>query len=575
MSLNYEFIKMLMVILSVSGACLFIQHFFRRDLERDQYYYLKDISLIAAWAICGIWTQSPMVKLTITAGVLAALVGFCQKVMKRWELRFAYLLIGLALSLSGPRIAFLGLPHGEFFYLSFFPSVVISTFWIGFFPILLQELDEIPGMGGVLLIVSWVLLVLVTVLSAKGQSDALLMAIAGLVLLLVFWSRHMNSYRRLGAPLAALWGTLLAGTSMLGVSKGIAFSTVMFLPLGFFALPILETSVSVLSAAFFPKPLGNMLLYRRLVNKGVDHPTAVYIVVATCGLIGGLIALLQLTNGGLTPLIALSFFLAVALFFICKSQQHPMDSSVRRPVLWGVPVDNVSLNYALSRVNGWIAHSNKAVFIVTPDALALLLSRKDEKYKKIINAAGLILPDGTGLIWALRFLGTPVQSRLPGVEFMEHLCKQAAGEGYPVYFLGGKPGIAEKAAVKLTKKYPGLKVVGFHDGYFGKDKENDIIAEIKNTQARLLFVGFGVPRQEYWLYDTLPKIGNVIGMGVGGSMDVLSGELRRAPSLWQRCGMEWFYRLIQEPWRWRRAAKLPVFVFLVLMTRLGIIKKRG
>ncbi|MBP9627578.1 MAG: WecB/TagA/CpsF family glycosyltransferase, partial [Synergistaceae bacterium] len=123
--------------------------------------------------------------------------------------------------------------------------------------------------------------------------------------------------------------------------------------------------------------------------------------------------------------------------------------------------------------------------------------------------------------------------------------------------------------------YPGLKVVGFHDGYFGKDKENDIIAEIKNTQARLLFVGFGVPRQEYWLYDTLPKIGNVIGMGVGGSMDVLSGELRRAPSLWQRCGMEWFYRLIQEPWRWRRAAKLPVFVFLVLMTRLGIIKKRG
>lgn len=573
MSLNYEFIKMLLVIFSVSGACLFIQYFFRKDLERDQYYYLKDISLIAAWAICGIWTQGSMVKLTITAGVVAALVGFCQKVMKRWELRFAYLAIGLALALSGPRIAFLGLPHGEFFYLSFFSSIVISTFWIGFFPILLQELDEIPGMGGVLLIVSWVLLVLVTALSAKGQSEALLMAICGLVLLLVFWSRHMNSYRRLGAPLAALWGTLLAGTSMLGVSKGIAFSTVMFLPLGFFALPILETSVSVLSAAFFPKPLGNMLLYRRLVNRGIDHPTAVYIVVATCGLIGGLIALLQLMDGGTTPLIALSFFLAVGLLCVWGVNGHSMDSGARRPVLWGVPVDNVSLNYALSRVSGWVTHLERAEMIVTPDALALLRSRKDERYKEIIRSAGLVLPDGTGLIWALRFLGNPVQSRLPGVDFMEQLCRQAAGEGWPVYFLGGKPGIAKKAAENLTLKYPGLRVVGVRDGYFGQEDEGALIDEIRDSQARLLFVGLGVPRQEYWLYDALPEIGNIIGMGVGGSMDVFSGELRRAPAVWQRCGMEWLYRLIQEPWRWRRVAKLPIFVLFVLLTRLRLLKE--
>ena len=183
--------------------------------------------------------------------------------------------------------------------------MVLSTLWMGFFPILFQELDEIPGMGGGLLLVSWVLMVVVTALSSRGPSDAFMMSLCGLALILVFWSRHVNVYRRLGAPLAALWGVLLAGTSMLGASKGVAFATVMVLPLGLFAIPIIETSLSVLSAAFSPKPLGNMLFYRRFVSGGMSHPGAVFAVCSTCALCGVSMAILQMELMNLPSLVLL------------------------------------------------------------------------------------------------------------------------------------------------------------------------------------------------------------------------------------------------------------------------------
>lgn len=569
MELSHEFLKMILVLVSVALGCVVIQHLFRKDLERDQYYYLRDISLVAAWALCGIWTQDIMVKLVITAGVIAALVGFCQKVLKRWELRFVYLLIGFCLSLVGPRTAFLGLSHGEFFYLSTVSSVVLSTFWIGFFPILFQELDEIPGMGGSLMLLSWVLLALITAISSKGHLEALSIEIFALVLFLAFWSRHMNIYRRLDTPLASLWGTLLAGTSMLGASKGVAFSTVMFLPLGLFALPIIETSVSVFSAAFLPKPLGSMLLYRRLVNNGFDHPAAVYFVVATCAYIGTLIAFAQIYRN-IPIVLFLGCIGVVGAVMFLKMHTHPIPRNTRRPLLWGVPIDNVSLNYALARVSSWATHNEGFQMIVTPDALALLLSRQNTPYRKIVQSAGLVLPDGVGLIWALKFLGTPVQARLAGVEFMEHLCRQASSEDCPVYFLGGKKGVAVKASQKMRERYPGLRVVGAQHGYYSCEEEGRILDDIKVSGAKIIFVGFGVPNQEIWMSKHLPELG-IVGMGIGGSMDVLSGGLKRAPRTWQRVGLEWFYRVLQEPWRFKRAIKLPVFVFFVLLTRLGII----
>ncbi|MDR1650421.1 MAG: WecB/TagA/CpsF family glycosyltransferase [Synergistaceae bacterium] len=565
------FLTMAMVITFVVIGCFFTQRFFKRDLERDQYYYLRDISLIASWAICGIWTQSGPMKLMITAGVIAGLVGFCQKVVKNWDLRFCYLAIGLGAALLGPRITFIGRPDGEFMYLSSFTTIlVLSTLWMGFFPILFQELDEIPGMGGGLILVSWVLMVIVTAISSRGPSDALMMSVCGLALIAVFWTRHVNVYRRLGTSLSAMWGTLLAGTSMLGASKGVAFATVMILPLGLFAIPIIETSFSVLSAAFSPKPLGNMIFYRKLVRGGIDHPAAVFIVTAVCGVCGVGMAVLQMRLLDPVSLALSVVFFGLGLYVAFAGAKGGGDVSEKRPELWGVAVDNFSLDYALGRAAGWISSGSLPQMIVTPDALAALRSRKDRKYSSIVRSAGLVIPDGTGLVWALRFLGFRVQEQIPGVDFVENLFRIASGHGWSFYFFGGRPGVAAKAAENACAKYPGLLVRGTRSGYFKPEESDDICKEIRESGAVILLVALGVPRQEYWLSGSLPKLGGVVGIGVGGSFDVMSGRLNRAPQGWRKLHLEWLYRTIQEPARWRRVIKLPLFVVFVLLKKIGL-----
>jgi N-acetylglucosaminyldiphosphoundecaprenol N-acetyl-beta-D-mannosaminyltransferase len=170
----------------------------------------------------------------------------------------------------------------------------------------------------------------------------------------------------------------------------------------------------------------------------------------------------------------------------------------------------------------------------------------------------------------MRSLGFTIQEQIPGVDFADNLCRIAVGHEVPFYFFGGKPGVASRAAEQMQKKYPGLKVNGTRSGYFRREESDGICKEIRESGARILLIALGVPKQEYWLADNLGKLGGVVGMGVGGSFDVMSGRLRRAPAAWRRLHLEWLYRTIQEPYRWRRIVKLPLFVVLVLMKRIGL-----
>lgn len=559
------------MVVFVAIACVLIQKFFKKYLESDQYYYLKDITLVAAWALCGIWTPDGPLRITIAAGVFAACVGFCQKVSKAKNLRFFYFLIGLGFSIFGPRISFIEFSGGGYYYLPYFLSIAMSTLWIGIFPIFLQEVDEIPGMCGLMLTVCWTLMSAVILVSSRNIYDVSQICIAGMIFLIVFWSRHVHPYRRLTEPLTALWGTLFAGFSVFGVSKGVAFYSLAFLPIGFLILPIAETVLSVVSAFFMPSPTGNFILYRKLIKSGKDHTSAISTVTRFCAFTGFMTVAFQfkLSSVGFIILPVLCVILSAHFYFKHKYISH-VPSYERHPVLWGVKVDNISLNYALSQVHHWITYSERAKMIVTPDALAALRSRKDATYRDVIKKAALILPDGFGLTIALKILGTPIQERIPGVEFTEHLCKKAAYEGWGVWFLGGQPGVAQQAADVLSEKYPGLTVSGVCDGYFKKEDTKSLCDKISQSGAKILFVGLGVPKQEFWLKDNLLSTGACVGMGIGGSMDVLSGRLTRAPQKWQKCGMEWLYRLMQEPWRWRRIIKLPVFVFMLLLTVLHI-----
>lgn len=561
-----------LLVLFVAVICILIQKFFKKYLESDQYYYLKDITLVAAWALCGIWAPDRPLKITIAAGVAAACVGFCQKVTRGKNLRFLYFIVGLGFSLFGPRIAFIEFSQGEYYYLSYFASIAISTLWIGIFPIFFQEIDEIPGMCGLMLTVSWTLVSIVIMLSSQNLREAVQLCIIGMVMILVFWSRHIHAYRRLTEPLTALWGTLFAGLSIFGVSKGVAFYTLAVLPLGLFMLPLIETSISVVSAAFSPKPTGNLILYRKLLSRGMDHAGSVHTVVMVCALVGCAAAFIQIGAASFLVLLAsaLSVFTVTWIFFRYASVSGKSQS--RRPGLWGIRVDNISLNYAITQVQHWINKGTDHCMIVTPDALAALRSRTDARYRKIVRNAALVLPDGAGLIAALKLLHTPIQERIPGVEFTEHICKRAAYEGWGIWFLGGAPGVADEASKKLAERYPGLNISGTRNGYFNEAETEGICAEIRSSGAKVLFVGLGVPKQEYWLDENLALTGAAVGMGIGGTMDVISGKLARAPKIWQKLCLEWLYRTLQEPWRWRRILKLPVFAFFVMLTALHIDK---
>lgn len=434
-----------------------------------------------------------------------------------------------------------------------------------------QELDEVPGMGGLLLTVSWTLISAVILFSSYNLHDASQICITGMIFLFVFWNRHIHPYRRLTEPLTALWGTLFAGISIFGVSKGITFYNLAFLPLGFFALPILETLLSVVSASVSINPTGNFIFYRKLIKSNKDHVSSLCIISRICCTTAIVVALIQFELYILfLVIISSATILATTCIYLKLKYNATIKEYNRRPHIWGINVDNISLNYAITQVQHWITSNSIPQIIVTPDALAALRSRKDKRYRNIVKKAGLVLPDGAGLIAALKLLGSPIQERIPGCEFTEHLCQRAAYEGWSIWLLGGEPGIAEKTGQILSDKYPGLIIAGTHNGFFKKEDTSEICKKIANSGAKILFVGFGVPKQEYWLDSWLLDTKATVGMGIGGTMDIIAGKLTRAPKLWQKIGMEWLYRIIQEPWRWKRVLKLPIFVFYVFLTAFHI-----
>jgi N-acetylglucosaminyldiphosphoundecaprenol N-acetyl-beta-D-mannosaminyltransferase len=207
--------------------------------------------------------------------------------------------------------------------------------------------------------------------------------------------------------------------------------------------------------------------------------------------------------------------------------------------------------------------------IYTINALTLLLAHDEPAYADVLERADMTLADGIGAVWAVRRLTGRAPQRVAGVDLIGEMCGLCLGEGQSVYLLGGRPGVAQRAAQRLQAQYPGLQIAGVRDGFWEAAGEVDIIQEINRTEADLLLVGLGQPRQEIFLDRYRDRLVARLAIGVGGSFDVLAGDLRRAPHWLRRLGLEWFFRFLQEPWRWRRICQLPRFVWLVLRTKKG------
>lgn len=225
-----------------------------------------------------------------------------------------------------------------------------------------------------------------------------------------------------------------------------------------------------------------------------------------------------------------------------------METYKNKTAILGVGIDNLILSEALGKAERFL-NSGKINFIATPNPEIILKAGKDEEFRKILNSADLALADGVGLIFASRFLKTPLKERISGVDFMLALCGLAEKKGKTVFLLGGGEGVAEKTAEKLKKLFPRLKISGTASGI----KADNFPPH--NIRADILFAAFGAPKQEKWIFANsvaLESSGVKIALGIGGAFDIVSGRLSRAPLLLRKIGLEWLWRLFLEPRRVKR-----------------------
>jgi len=238
-----------------------------------------------------------------------------------------------------------------------------------------------------------------------------------------------------------------------------------------------------------------------------------------------------------------------------------------RRELLGTTVHAVGLDEALQWLRDRIA-SHTPGYVVTLNGALLVQTARDPALRAIVNEAAMVTADGIGVVLAARILCVTGIRRLAGIDLASAACAQAAVNGHRIYLLGASPGVAEAAADALRARYPAIQIAGTHHGFFAADEEASIIDGIRQERPDLLLVALGAPRQEQWMHRWLATVGVPVAIGVGGSLDVLAGRVRRAPGWIRRIGMEWLFRVLLEPRRWSVVRTIPPLFLLALRERV-------
>lgn len=249
----------------------------------------------------------------------------------------------------------------------------------------------------------------------------------------------------------------------------------------------------------------------------------------------------------------------------------PAGASIRSVVSLSIhAILGVNLHIALPEASlqsyaTWIEariREGQGAQVVTCNPEMIMQAQRDLAFAQVLQAAELVIPDGIGVVWALRRQGIRVQ-RVPGIELAETLIPLAAERGWRLALVGGRPEVNRAAIRYWQAQCPALALWGYH-GYFSSEEEKELLQALQEFRPQLVWVGLGSPRQELWIQKWRPLLPQAIWMGVGGSLDIWAGQKRRAPRWWRDHHLEWLYRLYQEPWRWRRMLALPSFVWRVL-----------
>lgn len=232
----------------------------------------------------------------------------------------------------------------------------------------------------------------------------------------------------------------------------------------------------------------------------------------------------------------------------------------------GVPFLNTTKEELLNNYLYRDLSENKKRFVVTANPEIVLSTRENPSYKKSVLQADYIIPDGIGVVMASRWKKNPLKERIPGFEIMIELIKYAEDNALSCYFLGAKYEVNNLFLEKIKQLYPNLIISGYHHGFIDINDQN-IVNQIRNTNPDLIFVALGMPKQEQWIEQHIDKFHKGLFMGVGGSFDVIAGIVKRAPSIWMKLNLEWLYRLIQQPKRWKRTLKVFEFMIRIIFER--------
>ena len=496
--------------------------------------------------------------------------------------------IALLVVLAGVRIEFLRNTSGGYWYLANF-SIPITIIWLLIITNSVGQTDELGNVTPVIVFVASITFLFVSIFQKQGLILAEILSVfLAIFSLIIIYLRKNNFKVKSNSSHFSMYymffGFMLAIIATVGVLKSTAALTLLT-PLLILGLPIIDTSYSFISGYLRDDYLGTMnesKLRQQLISQGFSLRGANIVIVSACIYLS-LIAVV-ISIWGDVFVFTIMAGVGYLAFQWLKTQVVQgkniinFDLKKQKVKLFDVPIDRISCQQAIERLDKFVS-SKRPSFVVTPDTLAILRARKDEKYLEITRKADLVTPDGAGILWAASTLDVPLIERITGIDLINKICISAVEKGYRLYLLGSKDGTIDKAVKNLKDRFPGINIVGYHHGYFdefapgvGKNikGEKDIIRDIKAKKPDFLLVGLGVPKQELWISKHKDELGVPVCIGIGGSFDVLSGKIPRAPLWMQNHGMEWIFRLIKEPKRFKRVMALPYFMWLIFLGKIEL-----
>ncbi|BEU87612.1 WecB/TagA/CpsF family glycosyltransferase [Selenomonas sp. TAMA-11512] len=236
--------------------------------------------------------------------------------------------------------------------------------------------------------------------------------------------------------------------------------------------------------------------------------------------------------------------------------------------IFGLSIAAVTMQEAVAAAKRMIENGRPSL-IVTANAEMLMRATHDEELYRVLEGADIVVPDGAGTVWAAHTLGYEMPERVAGFDLVQELMRLAPAQGWRIYLFGSAPGVAEAAKAEAERLYPGIAICGVRNGFFTEEDEPEIVAEIKEAKPHIFLAALGVPKQEKWLDAHMEEIGAPLSIGVGGTLDVMAGVMKRAPLWMQKAKLEWLFRGLMQPKRAGRLLALPKFVMKVYAEKAG------